>query len=237
MERHWTWSWCGRDIPHGFWRWAVCPCRIPCHRPTSGSVESLAGNRSFRLPCAPHLAPSPLIRRPRCSGPWPSCFPHRFDLKGKENLCKNTRKELEKTGIFYRRRNCRDGRADRTATSGQSPSFPAPDRPKSRGEHTFHLQTKIRSKIKDVVGQISVGKNRKFQWKNHFRVFLNSQSINQSIRRLVWEKHFHLTSREIFFQNLIGSYHEEKIMNGIQIYPLSVEKKFDEKKYQTPAID
>ena len=96
MGRHWTWSWCGRDIPHGSWRWAVCPCRNPCHRPASGLTGIPAGNRSFRPPCARHLALSPPIRRPRCSGPWPNCSPHRFDLKWKRDLCKNTRKELKK---------------------------------------------------------------------------------------------------------------------------------------------
>ena len=94
-------SWSCPGTLRGSWRWAMCPCRIQCRRPTSASAGSLASSRTIRPPFWQRPERSRLVQRPRCSGPWPSCF-------------------RLPTG---RRQSCPDGRFVRMVRSGLSPWF------------------------------------------------------------------------------------------------------------------
>ena len=85
-----------------------------CRRRASAPAESPASSRTTRPPCAPPRVSSRRARRPRCSGPWPSCCPR-------------------PTG---RTRSCPVERSDRTDPSALSPWCRAPNRRVQRAAHT-----------------------------------------------------------------------------------------------------
>ena len=114
-QRTCSWS-CLGTLLGSCW-WAGCPYRSRYRHQVSVWAESPADSRSSPLPSEQHQGLHRRAQRPRCSGPWPSCFRHRSGQT----------------------QNCQDGRFGRKVLIGLSPWYQAPGPTAQHGGHTCHL--------------------------------------------------------------------------------------------------